>query len=151
MTPGCEGLSYGFAAVCSCCGEEFPRKNEEHDGELSRLVIAQNDAAAKVEAKLRKKLHRLRKQAFRTGKDPGWSSKMFFVENRTPPKTAWHCNAVFPEPSDADVQAYALYLENVRARRGLDHAWFELRMQEEFGDTIDWQAALEEAQALAVL
>jgi len=151
MTPGCDGLSYGFAARCSCCDAEFPSKHEEHDGELSRLVIAQNEAAAKAEAKLVKKLHRLRKQAYRTGKDPGWAAKMFFVENRTAVKTSWHRNAVFPEPTEADVQAYALYLEGVRTRRGLDADWVTQRMQEEFDDSIDWQTALAQAKALAVL
>ena len=142
---GCPGLSYGFSRFCSCCGAEFPSKDVDHDGSLSRLVIQQNDAAAKAEARLKKQLVTLRKRALKSGKDPGWANKSFFLETRTAPKAAWHLQACFPQPTEGDAQTYLLYLQKIRRRRGLDADWVEARMEEEFGTAIDWRAAVEEA------
>ena len=151
MTDGCPGLSWGFAKVCDCCGKEFPTKHVDHDGTLSQLVLKQNEEAAKAEAKLKKKLSSFRKKAYRTGKDPGWASKIFFVEVRSAPKKEWHLHAVFPEPTEADAQAYCVYLTNVMRRRGLDEEWRDMRMAEEFGEALDWKAAIADAIEMAVI
>lgn len=147
---GCPGLSYGFARECSCCGAPFPTKDIDHDGTLSKLVIAQNAAAAKTEARLKKKLVSLRKKALKTGKDPMWAVKAFFLENRTSPKPEWHRQACYPEPDEGCVQTYALYLTKIMRRRGLDDEWMHARMNEEFGDVIDWRRILQEVEAIAL-
>ena len=149
--PQCAHLSYGFAKTCSCCGAEFPPAiADDHDGELSRLVLAANDKAAKEERRLKKSLGKFKKQALRLVRDPAWASKRFYGEHRTAPKQEWHLGAVFgDEPSEADGQTYVLYLNQVRMRRGLDGEWMERRLEEEFGDRLDWRTALEETLGMA--
>jgi hypothetical protein len=150
---GCPGMSWGFAKVCSCCGAEFPPAiADDHDGELSRLVLAANEQAAKTERRLRKSLGRYKKQALKHGRDPSWASKAFYSEHRTAPKQEWHLGAVFgEEPTEADGQAFAVYLGNVRRRRGLEQEWLERRMAEEFGTTLDWRAVLDDCLALGLV
>ncbi len=150
---GCPGMSWGFAKVCSCCGAEFPPKiPDDHDGELSRLVLAADDQAAKAERRLRKSLGRLKKQALKTGRDPAWASKAFYGEHRTAPKADWHLGAVFGDkPTEADGQTFAVYLEGVRKRRGLDRDWLERRMEEEFGTTLCWSSVLEQCHDLGLV
>ena len=150
---GCPGMSWGFEKTCCVCGAEFPPAiADDHDGELSRLVLADNDRAEKAERRLKKSLGKYKKQALKFGRDPSWASKAFFSEHRTAPLQVWHLGAVFgEEPSDADGQAFALYLEQVRRRRGLDRTWLELRMEEEFGDRLNWRPVLEDMAGMGLV
>jgi len=151
--PECAHLSFGFAKKCDACGAEFPSAiDDDHDGELSRLVLAANDKAAKAERRLRKSLGKYKKQALKFGRDPAWASKMFYSDHRTAPQQAWHLGAVFGDaPTVSDAQTFALYLHKVALRRGLDDEWLRRRMEEEFGDRLDWAASLQESRALGLI
>ena len=150
---GCPGMSWSFAKVCSCCGAEFPPKiDDSHDGELSRLVLAANEQAEKTERRLKKSLGKYKKQALKFKRDPGWASRAFYFEHRTAPQQAWHLGAVYGEsPSESDGQAFAVYLEGVRTRRGLDREWLDRRMEEEFGTALDWRAVLDDCAAMGLV
>lgn len=151
--PACPGMSWGFAKVCCVCNAEFPAAvDDSHDGELTRLVLEQNDKAAKVERRMRKSLGKYKKQALRFGRDPGWASRAFYAEHRTAPLQVWHLGAVYGDkPTEGHAQAFALYLHGIRRRRGLDQDWLERQMAAEFGDRLDWAAVLKEARALGLV
>jgi len=151
--PACPGMSWGFAKVCSCCGAEFPPAiDDTHDGELSRLVLEQSDRAAKAERKLRRTFAKHKKAAFQFGRDPAHASKRFYSETRTTSKQEWHLGAVFgEEPTEANAQAFVIYLEQVRSRRNLDEEWLRRRMAEEFGDRLDWAETLVESRTLGLV